>query len=476
MPAGVSAFHVQSIWGDGALPYVEVRGGSIRVKWWGGEYKLGPDGKPTKTKKYESASGPSPGTKFEDEDEAYTYGLDREYEQRHGKGVRRADAATPMSQYIWMWFEAADLRPNSMRRYRSMLRSVIEPYWGNRPVGDITPIEYDVWKRRVSEQYSENYAGNVASVFKMLMNDAVTKYRLRTDSPIIEQRRRGRYKKKQVTRVKTELPFDAVHQLAVNADTVWGYTGWAYIWTLAFTGMRPPGEMVGFQRGFASPNWPRTDPEPARGREAAKRYAGLKALRVQHQAYYIDGRPTLAGPKYDSYRTLVIPPFLDEMHSALLLSHSSPWVFPSMSGKHLLSTPFTDSYWKPIRDGAPERRPQPDRMRYARPEIPPVPEMAGQDIYRLRHWHRELLDEPGADIATIAKEARMGHEVAGMEGVYSRVTIAMEARIVEYLQSVWEKNVVARGLWVPPFPNRLPLGSGRDVFPQFSGLPVVGQL
>ncbi|MFJ8538097.1 integrase [Streptomyces sp. NPDC093591] len=458
------------------MPYVEARGNSIRVKWWGGEYKLDAEGRPTKTKKYESASGPAPGVKFQDENEAYTYGLDREYEQRHGKGVRRASAATPMSEYIWMWFEAVDIRHNSMRRYRSMLRSVIEPYWGNRPVGEITPIEYDVWKRRISAQYSESYAGNVTGLFKMLMDDAVTKYRLRTDSPIVEQRRRGRYKKRQVVRVKTELPFGAVHQLAVNAHTVWGYTGWAYIWTIAFAGMRPPGEMVGFQRGFASPNWPATDPDMARGREAAKRYEGMHALRVQHQAYYVDSVPTLAGPKYDSYRTLVIPPFLHEMHTALLVSHSSPWVFPSMSGKHLLSTPFTDSYWKPIRDGAKERKPRPSRMRYVRPEIPAVPEMAGQDIYRLRHWHRELLDEPGADIATIAKEARMGHEVAGMEGVYSRVTIGMEMRIVEYLQGVWEKNVVAGGLWTPPFPISLPSEPGMDTPLQFSGLPVVGQL
>lgn len=382
-----------------------------------------------------------------------------------------------MSQYIWMWFDAADLRPNSQKTYRAILRSIIEPYWGNSPVGDITPIEYDFWKRKIKEQYSENYAGNVLGVFKMLMDDAVTKYRLRAESPVIEQRRRGRYRKKQTKRVKQELPFQAVHQLAVNAYRVWGYTGWAYIWTIAFTGMRPPGEMVGLQRGFASPNWPATDPVPARGREAAKRYAGMHALRVQHQAYYVDSKPTLAGPKYDSYRTLVIPPFLHEIHAALLASHASPWVFPSMTGKHLLTCGvFTDSYWRPIRDGAKERKPRPRYERYARPAIPAVPEMAGEDLYRLRHWHRELLDEPGADIATVAKEARMGHEVAGMEGVYSRVTIGMEMRIVEYLQSVWEKNVVAAGLWTPPFPTSLPSDSREGVFPQFSDLPVLGEL
>ena len=458
------------------MPYVEQRGNSIRVKWWGGEYKLDAEGKPTKTKKYESASGPEPGVPFKDEDEAYTYGLDREYERRHGKGVRRASAATPMSQYIWMWLEGADLRPNSLKKYRSNLRHVIEPYWGNRPVGDISPIEYDHWKRYIKAQYADNTASGILSLFKMLMEDAILKYRLRTESPIIEQRRRGRYVKRQTKRAKQELPFEALHQLAVNAFHVWGYAGWAYVWTVAFTGMRPPGEMVGLQRGFASPNWPGTDPVPARRREAAKRYHGMHVLRVQHQAYYVDRKPTLAGPKYDSYRTLVMPPFLHGIHAALLASHTSPWVFPSMTGKHLLTTEFTQNYWRPIRDGAPERKPRPQYMRHVRPKLPPVAEMAGEDLYRLRHWHRELLDEPGADVSTVAKEARMGHEVAGMEGVYSRVTIGMEMRIVEYLQGVWEKNVVAKGLWAPPFPIPLPSGPLNDAPPQFSDLPTLGEL
>ncbi|MDX2841439.1 integrase [Streptomyces ipomoeae] len=455
---------------------MEVRGNSIRVKWWNGEYKLDDEGKPTKKKLYDSASGPAPGVPFKDEDEAYTYGLDREYEVRHGKGIPRASSATLMSEYIWLWFDASDIRPNSVKTYRSMLRATIEPYWRDRPVGDITPIEYDLWKRSIKAQYSDNYAGQLLGLFKMLMDDAVLKYKLRAESPIIEQRRRGRYNKRQTKRVKQELPFEAVHQLAVNAHTVWGYTGWAYILTIAFTGMRPPGEMVGFQRGFASPYWPASDPVPSRRREAAKRYAGMHALRVQHQAYYVDRKPTLAGPKYDSYRTLVIPPFLDEIHTALLASHASPWVFPAMTGGHLLTTEFTQNYWRPIRDGAKERKPRPQYMRHVRPAIPAVAEMAGEDLYRLRHWHRELLDEPGADIATVAKEARMGHEVAGMEGVYSRVTIGMEMRIVEYLQDFWEKNVVAAGLWMPPFPTALPSDAAKGAPPQFSGLPVLGEL
>jgi len=452
------------------MPWVEVRGNSIRVKWWAGEYKLDANGKPTSTKRYESASGPEPGVPFQDEEEAYNFGLDREHDVRHGKHIPRASAKTLMETYCWLWFERAELRPNSQRTYRSMLRSVIIPHWGQRPVGDITALEYDLWKKQVRAAYSDNYASQLLGLFRMLMTDAIIKYKLRTETPVIEQPRRGRYEKKRTRRVKRMMPIEVVHQLASNAYEVWGFTGWTYIWTIAFTAMRPPGEMYGLQRGYASPSWPASDPDRERREEALERYRDLHALRVQHQLYYADSRPTLAAPKYDSHRTLVIPPFLHEMHEALLASHRSPWVFTSKTGKALLGTQFARDYWHPIRDGREALTPRKGWERFARSALPAVEAMAGQDIYRLRHWHRELLDEPGADIARVAKEARMGHELPGVEGVYSMVTLAMEERIVEYLQEVWEK-MLARGVWTPPFPTRLPDGEMGEAPPQFSGLP-----
>lgn len=67
----------------------------------------------------------------------------------------------------------------------------------------------------------------------------------------------------------------------------------------------------------------------------------------------------------------------------------------------------------------------------------------------------------------------MGHELPGVEGVYSEVTVAMEERIVEYLRREWEKEVVGAGLWTPHFPMPLP-GDLHDAAPSlFGGLPVL---
>lgn len=454
------------------MPYVEQRGNSIRVKWWSGEFILDDDGKPTKKKRYESASGPEDGVPFRDEDEAYNFGLDRESDVRNKRNRRKVAENMMMGDYVDLWFASISLRVKSYASYRSRLNAVIKPYWVQWAVDEITPIDYDAFRKYVIGKYSANYSKSVLGTFKMLMDDAVVKYKLRDESPIVEQRRRGLYKKKQIRRVKRKLSIQSVHQLAVNAHTVWGFTGWTYIWTIAFTGMRPPGEMYGLQRGYSSPYWPASEPDDELREESLQRYGDLHAMRVQYQTYMADKKAVLAGPKYDSWRTLVMPPFLHEMHGKLLASHDRPWTFLSMTGKPLLGCHFDDYYWYPIRDGAKARDSGVRYERWVRPEIPPVPEMAGEDIYRLRHWHKSKLDEPG-DIPRVAVEGRMGHELPGMEGVYSEVTVAMEERIVEYLQGVWEKEIVGAGLWTPPFPTPLPDGLPKVGPPLFSGLPVL---
>ncbi|WAX81415.1 hypothetical protein [Streptomyces sp. KMM 9044] len=65
------------------------------------------------------------------------------------------------------------------------------------------------------------------------------------------------------------------------------------------------------------------------------------------------------------------------------------------------------------------------------------------------------------------------HELPGVEGTYSEVTIAMEEWIVGYLQGVWEKEVVGAGLWTPSFPIPLPDEPAKFAPPLVSGLPTL---
>lgn len=445
------------------MPYVERRGHSIRVKWWAGEYL--PNGK----KKYESASGPQPGIPFQDDDEAYDFGLDREYDVRHGTHVRQRDGNTPMKVYIWDWFQDQDLRPTSTRRYKSMLNARIEPHWGEHTVGGITAFEYQAWKRQLDTlvkagKLAENYAGDLAKLFGTLMSDAVEPYRLRKSSPVVVKKRRGRYAKKTAEK-KRPLEMSVLYQLACNAYTVWGYTGWVYMWHSAFTCMRP-GESFGLTRDLTSPNWPAADPDRDRRLEGVERYGGTKpmhALRVQYQHQCIEGTHQLTGPKYDSHRTLVVAPFLHGMYGALLASHASPWTFTSMKGLPLLDTHFVQDYWYPIRGGSDERVPHHGHP--ARARIPAVPEMDGKRIYLLRHHGKAWLDEDGH--CEVAVESFLGHEVAGLRGLYGNFTPTMERRIARMQQQRWEGFWKKQPqLWRPPFPTPLPVDQIAPSSPQ----------
>ncbi|WP_238782970.1 N-terminal phage integrase SAM-like domain-containing protein [Streptomyces monomycini] len=410
------------------MPYIEWRGNKCRVKWWSGEYLA--NGR----KKYESKSG------FDDEETAYTYGLDREYEVRHGTRMATSRSDLLMDEYgSEVWLPDQDLRPGSVKRYRSILKAQINKQWDRRRVNEIEPPEYIAWKNALHQkverkELARTYVDDILMVFGMLMTDAVQRYRLRTDTPIPPPTpRRGRYVKK-VRKKKRPLAMGPVYQLAVNAYTVWGFTGWTYIWDAAFQGMRP-GEMFGLQKVYAAPAWPTSEPDREQRKEFQERYARMPATRVQFQHQWVDGKKTLTAPKYDSHRTLVQAPFLTAMHTALAASHTSPWSFPSINGGTLLGASFGRDYWWPIRDGAPAR----EGLRgLPRPAIPPVEEFAvgGWPIYRLRHWMKECLEEEGHSDTAI--ETRMGHELAGVKGLYSNLTLKMEQNIVEAQQERWE--------------------------------------
>lgn len=434
------------------MPHVEWRGNKCRVKWWAGEYLA--NGR----KKYESQSG------FADEQTAFNFGLDREHDVRHGTHVKAGKTVVLMREYCWDWYEAQELRPASLKSYKSIINAQIIPYWGNKRVSEIDAFEFDAWRkalrtRALRREISETYVDDILSVFRLLMTDAVTRYQYRTASPVpSDQPRRGKYRKKKRAK-KRPLEMGTLYQLATNAYMVWGYTGWVYIWHAAFTGMRPA-EMYGLQRTFTHPAWPASDPDRDRRLEAVERYAGVEpmpAVRVECQYQWVEGEKTLVEPKYESSRTLVLPPFLAQMHEDLAASHSSPWTFRSIFGGDLLGARFDRDYWAPIRDGAPERTLRTD---FRRPAIPAVEAMEGKPIYLLRHGQKEWLDEDGH--SRIAAETRMGHEVAGVEGLYANVTPKMELRIMETMQERWE-SFVGRpgGLWVPPSPNRLPVGDSQ---------------
>ncbi|WP_329114582.1 integrase [Streptomyces sp. NBC_01353] len=408
--------------------HIEWRGPTCRVKWWSGEYLA------SGRKRYESKGG------FADEDSAFEHGQNMLYEIRHGTHVKNRDGATLMSDWLDDWLAGMDHAHLTERSYRSAIENHIRPYFQkqNASVADIDVLAYRAFKKHVNNVLKASSASNVMMVFGMVLDDAVP--RLIKTSPVERTRRRGKFKKKPKERKKDMAP-EVVEQLACNARTYFGDAGYAFFWTMAMTGMRPA-ELYGLTREYCYPNWPASDPrtdldEEERYEDDAVRYGAgdglMPAIRVERQVQYEGSKLGFYPPKYESYRTLVIPPFLASLLDDLLKSHDSHWVFPAIQGGSLGAVNFDYKYWRPIADGADERKGE--RVRKPRPAIPEVPSFKGKRLYLVRHGHKAWLDEDGH--SKFAIESRMGHEVPGVEGIYSSVTVPMEQGIMKTMQERW---------------------------------------
>lgn len=409
--------------------YLEWRGGTCRVKWWSGEFHA--NGR----KRYESKGG------FTDEAEALRHGQDKLYEIRHGTHVSNRDSGTAMADWCDDWVKALDHGMLTEKSYRGIVSGHIKPYFARYAVGDIDVIAYRAFRKHVRSKVGANRAISIMMVLGMILDDAVP--RLIKVSPVERKHKRGKYVKKKVKERKKDLDIETVDRLARNAEIFFGYAGYVLVWTMAVTGMRP-GELFGLTREYAYPNWPASDPRPdaddeneaERYEEDMQRYGSggdlMPAIRVQRQIQYHERKLHFMDPKYDSKRTLVIPRFLAEMLLRLLASHDRQWVFPAIRGGNLASTDFDGVYWRAIADGADARESWKPRA-----AIPEVPSFKGKRMYLLRHGHKAWLDEDGH--SRFAVESRMGHEVQGVEGTYSSVTVPMERAIMSALQKRWDE-------------------------------------
>ncbi|PWG13956.1 integrase [Streptomyces sp. V2] len=451
------------------MPYAEQRGGKWRVRWNTG--KRHPD---TGKWLYDGQSG------FDDRDAAVKYGLDRESEVRNDRYISRRDGSTLMSEYCKTWPGTLDVGHLRMRNVLQYIRLFIEPRWGQSAVGDIKPSSYQAWVAWLKQQpnVGDGYRNEILGVFSMMMEDAVDDG-LRAASPVKKNKRRGKYTKAKKRERKRNMRMEDVFQLACNALVFWGWHGFVYELMMPFTGNRPA-ELYGLRREYCHPYWPASDPlddpnEDAEDREERhaedmERYGPdlMPALRVQYQHQHEDGwhKPKLYPPKYLSYRALVLPPFLAELLEMLLASHDSEWVFLGINGGMMVNVDYPTAYWRPIADGRPASQPyervrlgkkQSVMPRRALPEIPTVARWKGKRKYLVRHGSKEWMDEDGH--SRIAVETRMGHEVAGVEGLYANVTPAMERRIMETLQGRWLRFVATLpdGWEPPPSPNPLPV-------------------
>ncbi|WP_030267911.1 tyrosine-type recombinase/integrase [Streptomyces sp. NRRL B-24484] len=403
------------------MAYAEKRG-----KYWRVKYKL-PNGK------YASASEDDFGNKFPTERLAEQYGQALESDIRRGKKfIDPRSGKMTFGQYAELWLESIDVAELSDGTYRSRLRAQLIPEWGSVDLRDISTLGFRAWKKRLSRSNKPNYVTSIESLFRLMLQDAVDEGLITANPvPTGKAARRGRYVPPPRAGEDDYIYPDPLQafRIAANARTARDLQGWAMVLTMAYTGMRI-GEIAGLRKDRL---WLSDDPYGS-------------AVRVDYQGQWLREKGwTLLPPKYGSYRTLRVPPFLAEILREVRGQGGSELVFTSITGKPLrVDDEFYGRYWHPIVKG----RPAEPRRRgtRGRPALDPVEGMSGLVPHGMRHGHKTWLDEDGHPRVVV--ETRMGHKSATVEGLYSHVTPEMELRVARSLQARWERSQgVAQTVW-----------------------------
>jgi len=399
------------------MAHAEKRTYDKRARKWRyrGRYKL-PNGK------WGSVSRDDNGQPFYTERAAEQYAHGLEVDVRRKQFVNPRDGRITVAEWADAWLPSIDVGPLSEKEYRLRLKNQILPEWGTVAIGDLSPTAIVTWEKGLRQRLSKNYADGVMSVFRTMLDDAVTE-KIRGDNPVASRKsgRRGKY----MTKPKEDKVIATPRQvllIARNGSQLYGLNEYALVITSAYTGLRI-GELAGVHRSQL---------------ELADCGQGAR-IHLEQQSQYVDGEFTEIPAKYDSGRGLIIPPFLAALLKGLLDSRpESEWVFTAPKGGRLLrSGDWYSSTWHSMVEGRPERLAKP-RVGY-RAGVRPVLGVEGLVPHGLRHSHKVWLDEDGHP--KVAVEERMGHTLQGVEGTYSHTTLTMELKIAETLQSRWEQSL-----------------------------------
>lgn len=380
-----------------------------------GRYKL-PNGR------YGSVSRDDEGKPFYTKRSAQDYAHGLEVDVQRRTFINPRDGRITVEEWATSWLEAIDVAPLTLKEYKFRLKNQILPEWGTIAIGDLSPLALAAWEKRLRRQLSKNSVDGIRSTFRTMLDDAVIE-KIRADNPLPSRKsgRRGRYKPKTKNEKVIATPRQAL-LIARNGLIMRELNEYALVLTAAYTGLRI-GEIAGLHRDQVSLVHNGEGPR----------------IHSEQQSQYVDGEFTEIDNKYGSARGLIIPKFLAELLQKLMdLRPKSSWVFTAPKGGRLLHGGdwYTDTF-NPMVEGRAPRGVV--RGAKARPGLRPVLGVSGLTPHGLRHSHKAWLDE--GNLPRVAVEARMGHEIPGVEGIYSHVTLAMELAIADHLQLLWEKSL-----------------------------------
>lgn len=418
--------------------------------------------------KPDGTMGSEPG--FPNKTQAKKWALDQEAKIRSGGWVDPKLAQQKFGDWVVDWWEAQDLKPNSMDGYSRTIRTMILPHFAKWEIGDIRPIDVAKWEKRLRALgYKPSSIVTAHSRLHTILDDAVDN-KMIDFNPAVRKRRRGKAENRPDAGAGTEelwtSPLGAL-MLAERCGILGGRDeDFLFVLLIAYTGMRL-GEVIGLE----------------------KRYARAKLhglIRVEYQLVEVKMKFHRHPPKGGRPRDVLLPPFLgplvvdqvagternfcrcEELHAP---GRVPEYVFLGPQQGHHHRSNFYRRQFTPAAEG---RRPPRDghrvpvfvklagehwpgalvtgrRNNEARAEAcwAPIPvgnEERGPDDrltpHGLRHSHKTWMIEDG--IPEVAQFERLGHKLGGIRGVYSHPSDQLRQDILTALQKRWEDSLQAR--------------------------------
>lgn len=386
---------------------------------WSVKYRIGTDpetGKPV----YKRDSG------FATEKAALDHGKDQEADIRRGTWHDERKGQLTLDQYWHRWVDTYETSDRNMRVREAQYNNHLKPRWGAKPLNEIDALDVAAFEKAKRAQVSRKYANGIMELLRMMMDDAVFAGLIRV-TPVRASSRRG-----------TKEPVKKREAIVTDIPTVMAVcerlTAQEALMTLTalFTGMRW-GEVIGVRRSFL-------DLHPAAdGKLAHGTYTIDEKIGAVHEDR--GGRRFFAWPKEHKGRTIELPPFLVEK----LLAHLETFpvqrdlLFCDSKGNAFNRSNYNDRRWRPACDGWEGW----DAKQGRKPLLPAPAVAKGLVMHDLRHTHKTWLADDGCE--PVARDERLGHATPGMDGVYIHVTAAMRRKILDSLQTRWEKYQASIG-------------------------------
>ena len=170
--------------------------------------------------------------------EAEQFAEEQEALERRGKNTRPSEVNMTLREFVQdIWGPSLDVETQTKTDYETIYNSHIDPEFGHRPIGSITPSDIQKWRVRLKNSVATTGYRLKPSYVEKLTNQLGAIFRVAMDNDVIHKNPMSKIKRRKPKSEKRIVPLDmqTIQALANGFAPRWKIV----VWIGFFTGMRP---------------------------------------------------------------------------------------------------------------------------------------------------------------------------------------------------------------------------------------------